>query len=85
MPWIKVSGDPPDFRDWLKCDGCGWLTLSSQPPNVYSCEAGEPCKYCSTLLRPATEQDMKLAYPERQFNWEEPRMACMHDHEGATR
>lgn len=70
MPWIKVSDNPPDYNNWLKCDICGWLALKTQD-NVHASEVGEPCKYCSTLLRRATVEDMKEAYPDGQFEWTE--------------
>lgn len=70
MPWIKVSDDPPDFRDWLKCDSCGRLALKTQN-HIYASEVGEPCEYCSTPLRLATVEDMKAAYPDGVYDWKD--------------
>lgn len=69
MPWIKISLDPPDYRNWLKCDGCGWLAFLSRPPRLFACKVSEPCKYCSNPLRPATVEDMKKSYPGGVYEW----------------
>lgn len=71
MPWIKITDEPPDYNDWLKCDGCGHLALKTKLPNLRASEIGEPCKYCDTPYRPATYEDMKKSYPHGQYEWKE--------------
>lgn len=78
MPWIKASNNPPDHQNWLKCDGCGWLSLKTQD-RVYASEVGEPCKYCATPLRLATANDMSTAYPHGVYDWKDEPLSVNED------
>lgn len=67
LTWTKTDPNPPNPDNWLICTGCGWLALLTQG-NIFACEVGEPCKYCSTPMIPATEADMRKAYPNGQYS-----------------
>lgn len=68
-PWVKISDDPPDAADWLHCSNCGHLALLTRENVVYGAEVGDPCKYCNTPYKPATEENMRAAYPQGQWWW----------------